>query len=99
MTGTSFDIIADVAFAPTSEGGRREPTPRETFSCIMEIDGEFFSCRLLLDEIGSISPGEQVTVPIQFLFPDLVRPKLSVGKTFYLNEIGRIASGRIKRIS
>ena len=96
---TAWDIVADVRFFPTEAGGRHSPTPPDRFSCIFEIDDKFFDCRLHLAEVGSISPGESARVPIQFLSPELVRPRLSIGTEFHLKEFGRIAHGVVRALS
>ena len=48
----------------------------------MEIAGEFFTCRLYLDEVGRISRGSEATVPIRFLAPEFVCGKLEAGLAF-----------------
>ena len=95
------DIIADIKFYPTKEGGRKTNIPPEIkfFGYPFEHNGEFNDCRLLLDNFGKIEPGDSVNdVPIVFLYPELVLPKLKIGDPFKLWEGGFKAEGKIKKI-
>lgn len=89
------DIIAEVHFLPTESGGRRGPTPSNSFGCPFFFEGELFDCVMFLDDIGSIPPGSTVTLPIWFLSPGLIKPRLSAGSEFSLWEIGVIANGKV----
>jgi hypothetical protein len=60
---------------------------------------ENYECRLLLDDVGSVDPGEQATIPIKFLRPDLIKPQLQIGDQFKLRESRVIAEGSIEDIS
>jgi len=48
--------------------------------------------------IGPIQPGQQVTVPIQFLVRDLLQGRLKRGDTFQLREGRTIADGEIESV-
>ena len=87
-----------VQFYTTEAGGRKGPTPPETFGCPLEFEGEMFDCRLLLNEIGSLAPGATVKLPIAFLYPELVKPRLNVGSRFTLWETKTIAAGVVEQI-
>lgn len=55
---------------------------------------------MILNEIGSISPGEHKQhVPIKFLCPELVLPKLKEGTKFYLWDMRNIAEGVVEEIT
>jgi hypothetical protein len=96
---TTFDIRAEVHLFPTGGGGRKGTTPPRRFGCPAEIEGEFFDCWLLLDEVGSLSPGSTTVVPIKFLRPDFVLPLLKVGSQFKLMEGHRnIATAKVLEI-
>jgi len=82
------NIIAKVYLYPTDEGGRQGPTPSNYIGFPLEFEGSYYDCRLLLDDIGSISPGETVEVPIIFLYSELIVPKLKIGSKFRLWERG-----------
>ena len=68
------DIIATVRFYATEARGRKGATPPQIFGCPLEFDSEKFDCRLLLQEVGALVPGAAATAPIEFLFPELVKP-------------------------
>lgn len=92
------DIIAKVRFYTADEGGRSGPTPSDIFRCPLEFSGEKFDCGLHLDKSGSISPGEEVIVPITFLVPELVKPRLLIGSKFTLWEMRTVAEGVVVEI-
>jgi hypothetical protein len=92
------DIIASVRFLPTSQGGRKGPTPRRIFRCPLEFEGEKFDCGLDLESSGPLFPGMTATIPITLLFPKLVKPRLKVGSKFTLWEMGMIAEGVVERV-
>ena len=93
-----IDIIATVRLYTTEEGGRKGPTPSDVFRCPLEFEGELFDCGLYLDESGPLAPGAEATVPIVFLFPEYVKPRLSVGSRFTLWEVGTIGEGVVDQI-
>ena len=92
------DILATVYFYSSDEGGRQTPTPSDKLNCILDLEGEYFDCRLLLDETGSLLPGQEALVPIKFLYPDLVKPKLKLGDKFHLRESKTIAEGVVDKL-
>lgn len=92
-------IFARVTFFRTEDGGHNGPTPPTFFGCPFVMDDQMNDCRLLLDGIGSISPGQTVEVPIIFLCPKLVVDRLKVGREFKLWEMGIIAEGDILEVS
>lgn len=95
MKKPTSDIIVEVGFYATNEGGRETVTPRDKFGCLFEFDGRIFDCRLLLDNVGSIAPGQTVRVPIKFLSPFSLKHKLHVGDKFRLREARDIAEGHV----
>jgi hypothetical protein len=92
------DIIASIHFYTTEAGGRKVPTPPDQFGCPLEFEGEKFDCRLLLGKVGSLSPGVTANVPVVFLYPELIKPRLKVESRFTLWEMGTIAEGIVKQI-
>lgn len=90
--------MAKVYFFSTSEGGRQVPTPSEIFGCLLEFNGDFFDCRLLLGETGALLPGQEAVIPIKFLNPDMVKLQLKPKDSFYLFEGKRIAEGEVEKI-
>ncbi len=56
------------------------------------------ACRLLLNDIGSINPGEQKVVPIIFFRPELIKHELKIGDTFFIWESKNIAQGKVRKV-
>jgi hypothetical protein len=98
MNHPSPDIIAEVHFLPTELGGRKGPTPSERFGCPFLFEGEYFDCVMFLDDVGSIAPGSTATLPIWFLSPSKIKPRLNVGSAFDLWELRVIANGTVMEI-
>lgn len=94
----SPEILARVTFLRTEEGGRKGPTPSNFFGCPFLMDEQMNDCRLVLTDVGAISPGQTVEVPIAFLVPKLVVDRLKVGRKFKLWEMGIIAEGEILKV-
>lgn len=93
------DVIADIYFYETEKNGRKEPTCASQFGCIFIIDNKKYECRLLLNEIGSIYPGEnKKNIPIKFLSFKSVFENLKIGEKFYLWDMRNIAEGTIREI-
>jgi hypothetical protein len=95
MTAIKPDIVVDVRFYATSEGGRHEPTTDRHFSCPFRFEGELFDCLLLLEKTGPIRPGQRAVVPIKFLRPDVIKDMLSTGQRFQLWDMRPFAEGQI----
>ena len=83
------DAVIELSLLTAEDGGRSGPTPTSWFGCPMAIDGRYFDARIDLTNVGSISPGDTVEVPIRFLEAGVALPLLTVGKVFSLWE-GRI---------
>ena len=93
------DAIISVELLPTLSGGRSGATPASHFGCVFELNGEYFDCRLDLSESGPLMPGCTATVPVAFLYPENVVPRLTEGMPFHLWEGKTIATGRVISIS
>lgn len=89
------DIIAKINFYNENNGGRKGPTPSSFFNCPMVINNKYYDCRLLLNNIGSIKPGDKVVVPIKFLDSETVLKIITKNDTFTLWESGIIADGKV----
>ena len=92
------DIVAKVWFYSTEEGGRKGPTPPTIYICPLEFEGEKFDCGLHLERSGPMIPGATGTIPITFLFPELIKPRLKVGSRFTLWEMRTIAEGIVEEV-
>ena len=77
-----------------------KPIPPVQFGCPLFFQGELFDCRILLDQIGiSLEPGSHYTVPIKFLNPILIKPRLKTGTQFKLWEFRFFADGEVVDIT
>lgn len=100
MEPSKADLIAKVYFYNTCDGGRKAPTPPDKFGCLVKLKKEgkrHFDCQLLLHQTGSIKPGDTVTIPIIFLYPD-VKSKFRKGQKFFLRELSIIGEGIVEEI-
>ena len=93
------DAIVLIELLPTLSGGRTGATPAKQFGCLFELDGEYFDCRLDLSEAGPLLPDKSATVPVAFLCPENVVPRLAAGTEFRLWEGRTIANGKIISLS
>ena len=93
------DVIARVHLFRTEEGGRGNTITAQHFGCPFRYDGEAFDCRILLDQVGvSLAPGATADVPIKFLRPDLIKPRLQAGARFKLWEGKDFADGEVLEV-
>jgi len=93
-----MDVVVELHLLSAEEGGRTSATPSDKLRCIFEYEGENFDCVLLLSGVGSLSPGDHAEVPVAFLFPELIKPRLQVGSEFRLRDYRTIAEGRVTRV-
>lgn len=99
MTDKSWDVIAAIKLFATEEGGRQGPTPANRFGCMMQVGDLVLDMRMHLDQVGSLSPGQEAIVPISFLNPGLAAKYCSIGLSFKLREVRTIGEGQIKEIA
>jgi hypothetical protein len=93
------DILALVHFYAASEGGRKDSTRSDTYRCPLKFGGELFDCVLLLADIGPLNPGSKAIVPIRFLFPEIIVPRLNSGDHFLLWEGRTVAEGVVLEVT
>lgn len=98
MKKDAYDIIADIIFFKTEDGGRKSSTPDDKYRCIFIFKDNNYDCQLNLETVGSITPGDTVSAPIVFFKSSLIKNKLSVGDKFLLRERNIIASGTVNEI-
>jgi hypothetical protein len=97
------DIIIEVRFKTPAEGGRKTAVGSadgvvvDYYSCPLIVDGEAFDCRLLLER-RRLELGQIYDVPVKFLNPQLVLPKLTQGKDVLLWEGKEVAIGKVLRV-
>jgi hypothetical protein len=67
---------------------------QDLYRCTLLVTGEAFDCRLLVTS-RILRPGETYELPVKFLSPHLVVPKLAVGTVVTLWEGKEIATGEV----
>jgi hypothetical protein len=92
------DIIARIRLLRTEEGGWRHPKTGPMLKCPLEFQGKMFDCAVFLDDVGPLAPGDEAKVPIDFLWPELIVPRLKVGDHFTLWDLGTKAEGVVEEI-
>lgn len=92
------DATVEIEMLPTANGGRAGATPPNQFGCVFELGGEYYDCRLDLTSSGPLIPGQSANVPLAFLFPEKVVPRLMEGAQFHLWEGHTIATGHVKSV-
>jgi hypothetical protein len=100
MGKMNYDVVAELKFITTNEGGRTGATPSNFLNCIFVFRENNYDCRLLLEDIGHILPGDFIKqVPIVFFHPELIKENLKVNDIFSLRELNIIANGKILAIT
>jgi hypothetical protein len=101
-TTPSPQAIIEVRFKTADEGGRRSAiyaTPDKNFySCPMGLDGEYFDCRVYLEDEVKLEPGGTYRLQVRFLNPTLVLPRLRPGKEITLREGKIVAEGKVLQV-
>lgn len=92
------DIIAEIKFFSTEQGGRESPVPQERYGCIFTYQNENFSCFPIIPDSKEICPGDEVILEIKFLYPNLIKQNLKVGDKFTLREARVIAEGKVIKV-
>ncbi|MBQ3300602.1 MAG: hypothetical protein IJH04_00350, partial [Eggerthellaceae bacterium] len=85
-------------FKTTAEGGRSSDVVGSYYGCPLVVGGEAFACRLPLEE-GVLHLGKSYRLPVKFMNPNLVLPKLSPGVSIALWEGKEVAVGRVISIT
>ncbi|MDP1699942.1 MAG: hypothetical protein Q8L53_03135 [Aestuariivirga sp.] len=92
-------VTVSVHFLTSEEGGRTSATPPDKLHCMFDLQGKYYDCRILLDSVGSVLPGQTVTAPLIFIDPETIIPKLVVGLKFNLHDPRLIATGTVMKIA
>ena len=88
------DAIIEVRFKTPEEHGRQTAVQGDYYGYPFIVDGEAFDCRLMLSGCR-LELGKTYQVPVKFMNWQLVRPRLSEGKSFILWEGKDIAIGKV----
>jgi hypothetical protein len=91
-------ILARIRFRRTEESGRSGPAFGLALRCPSEFDGKFYDCAVYLQGIDPVNPGDVAILPVRFVFPELVKPHLSVGKQFRLRELHNTADCEVLQV-
>lgn len=91
------DAIIEVRFRKTVEGGRQSPIAGTVYACPVFVDGEGFDCRLSLGG-RTLQLGKTYEISVKFMNPEMVLPKLTIGKTITLWEGKEVATGKVVRL-
>ncbi len=78
-----IDAIVKVHFYKPGNGGLPKTFSARTFRCPFQFGDALHEGGLLTNSMP-IEPGQTYTLPLVFLQPDLVRPKLTVGMKIFL---------------
>lgn len=92
------DFMAWIKFFPSSEGGRKGATPGTIYGCPLSFSGSLRDCRMLLDEVGPIAPGDEKEVPIKMLDIDSAREFLHEGAEFEVWDGRVVGTGKITKL-
>ncbi|AXI03790.1 hypothetical protein [Aquirhabdus parva] len=88
------EITATVKLYATHISGRKSSLLPPYFACTAQIGDAFHDVRVYYDHVLEL--GQEYTLTLQFLCPELALPKLKIGSTFFLTEGGRkIAACRV----
>ena len=88
------DVLARIRMNTVNH--RHGPISPPKFRCPFVFEGELFDCQLLLEAVpNAIVPGDVVDVPIKFLNPAMVKPRLATGVRFKLWDLGNFAEGEV----
>ena len=99
MSEIKPDIIAAIRLFSKKEGGRSRPLPPR-FGCPIEYKGHKFDCKFWCDDYGGyFEPGMfRENIPIRFLWPEGIVPRLKTGEHFAIWEGGIIGEGIVTEI-
>jgi len=98
MANVKPDAIARIRMYTKEEGGKSKVISGEQFGCPLYYKQEGFDCRLLLGGQRNLHAGDTAELPIKFLFPEHIKPRLKEGDTFTLWDLGMFAEGEILEI-
>jgi len=92
------DVVASVHLFRAEDGGRQSSTPDNYLSCPLEVKNRYYDCRMLLFDVGRISPGMSAIVSIVFLDRESALTVFKEGVDFRIWEGKVIGTGRVKQV-
>lgn len=94
------EATALIKFLSVDEGGLKHPIAGDKFKTIIRIDEAYHDCCFYLTKIKSgITAGSTLMLPMDFLVPELVLPKIHPGKIFLVQRGQKvIGHGEIKEV-
>lgn len=95
----AFDVIIQVKFLTTDEGGRETAIRSRNYGCPVIFDDQGFDCRFAMNKEEVYKLGCSYEIPIRFLNYNAVQPHLELGKKITLWEGKTIATGTITQIA
>ncbi|MES2803916.1 MAG: hypothetical protein V4654_15595 [Bdellovibrionota bacterium] len=100
MNENKHHILADIVLYSSENGGRKGPTPTKSFGCPLQILDKLFDCRFILENLGSLFPGdEKHRIPVIFLSPGEALNFFGLGSKFKIWELGIIGEGRVVEVN
>ncbi len=94
MNNFKPDAVIKVKFKRPDEGGRKQSPSGEFYGCVLFVNSDAYECRLLLHG-RSLELGVEHEVPVKFLSPAAVLPKLFPGLEIRLWEGREVATGKV----
>jgi hypothetical protein len=94
----TYDVVAELRFLRSDEGGLEHPTPNTFLACSMLVQNQCYDCRVLLHSIGSVEPGSTIVAPMKFLDWENVGKWVRRGDRFSLWAGKVIAAGTVLEI-
>jgi hypothetical protein len=89
------DAIVDIELLSPHDGGRHTSIAADSYGCPIRFEDEYFDCRMDMSGVGALSPGGSARVPVKFLNPHLIVPRLQPGSKFTLWEGKTIGQGKV----
>ena len=92
------EIDAVITLFPSREGGRHHAISGEYRGVLSLSEDEAYSVRITVPHQFEFSPGQTMTVGVQFLFPEMALPRFPIDATFRVWEGGIVGHGRVVKI-
>ena len=94
-----YEAIIKFRLRTESQGGRKRPIRTHQYGCPLFFEDYGYDCRFLNTENIILELGKEYELPIKFLCPELILPRLYVGAKVRLWEGKTIGEGEILKIN